>query len=165
LDYYINKYNILQNLSRTFIYRAALIGHNLAIASPSSPSRKLLLVVLLTIMLLLPLHQVEGLIAERAAARASAVERVAHGVGHAQSIGSVMMIVPVTRSWVDNGRKYSETKTHRLLSGSVDVTGSVDSTLRRSGIYTVPTFKATVHIAGWISDELLVEACAPSAGS
>jgi inner membrane protein len=125
---------------------------------------KLLLVVLLTLMLLLPLSRVEGLIAERAQLRDSAVARVANGVGHAQSIGAVMMVVPVTRTWVDNGKEYSETKNHRVLAGSVDVTGTVDSASRRSGIYTVPTFKATLHIVGSISDELLMEARAPEPG-
>jgi inner membrane protein len=125
---------------------------------------KLLLVALLTLMLLLPLSRVEGLIVERAALRDSAVARVANGVGHAQRIGAVMMVVPVTRSWVDNGKEYSETKRHRLLAGSVDVTGTVDSATRKSGIYTVPTFKATLHIAGSISDELLMEARAPEPG-
>ncbi len=45
---------------------------------------KLLLVVLLTLMILLPLSRVEGLIAERATLRDSAVARVASGVGRAQ---------------------------------------------------------------------------------
>jgi inner membrane protein len=125
---------------------------------------KILLIVLLTCVLLLPLRQVEGLIAERAGLRDSAVERVANGVGHAQRIGAVMMIVPVTRSWLDNGRVCSETRRHRLLASSVEVTGTVVSELRRSGIYTVPTFQATVHIAGSISDELLMKALTPEAG-
>ncbi len=38
------------------------------------------------------------------------------------------------------------------------MTGTIDNALRKSGIYTVPTFKATLHIAGSISDELLMEA-------
>ena len=59
---------------------------------------KILLIALLTCLLLLPLRQVEGLIAERAGLRDSAVERVANGVGHAQRIGAVMMIVPLTRT-------------------------------------------------------------------
>jgi inner membrane protein len=59
---------------------------------------KILLIALLTLVLLVPLARVESLIAERAALRDSAVERVANGVGHAQSIGAVMMVVPVTRT-------------------------------------------------------------------
>jgi inner membrane protein len=63
---------------------------------------KLSLVALLTLLLLVPLGRVEGLISERAALRDSAVARVASGVGHAQAIGAVMMVVPVTRTWVSN---------------------------------------------------------------
>jgi inner membrane protein len=125
---------------------------------------KLLLAALLTLVLLLPLHRVEGLIAERAALRDSAVERVANGVGHAQSIGAVMLVVPVTRTWVDRGKEYCETKRHRLLAGSVEVSGTVDGASRKSGIYTVPTFRATLHIAGRIADDLLLQAGTPEPG-
>src|ERR1700722_18153797 len=112
---------------------------------------KILLIVLLTLVLLVPLARVESLIAERAALRDSAVERVANGVGHAQSIGALMMVVPVTRTWVAAGKEYSETKNHRLLATSVDVTGAVATESRKSGIYAVPTFTASLHIVGSIS--------------
>jgi inner membrane protein len=125
---------------------------------------KLSLVALLTLLLLVPLGRVEGLISERAALRDSAVARVASGVGHAQAIGAVMMVVPVTRTWVNNGKEYCETKRQRWLADSVVVTGRVDGALRNSGIYTVPTFKATLHITGWISDQRLIAVRAPESG-
>jgi inner membrane protein len=125
---------------------------------------KILLITLLSLVLLVPLSRVESLIAERAALRDGAVERVANGVGHAQSIGALMMVVPVTRTWVAEGKEYSETKSHRLLATSVDVTGSVAGESRRSGIYTVPTFTASLHIVGSISDESLMSVLAPEPG-
>jgi inner membrane protein len=125
---------------------------------------KILLIALLTLVLLVPLARVESLIAERAALRDSAVERVANGVGHAQRIGAVMMVVPVTRTWVVDGKEFSETKSHRLLATSVEVTGAVASESRRSGIYAVPTFTASLHIAGSISDESLMNVLAPEPG-
>jgi inner membrane protein involved in colicin E2 resistance len=67
---------------------------------------KMLIIVLLTLVLLFPLGRVESLIAERAALRDTAVERVANGVGHAAIVGAVMMVVPVTRTWVDDGKEY-----------------------------------------------------------
>ena len=75
-----------------------------------------------------------------------------------------MMIVPVTRTWVDDGKEYSQTRRQRLLASSLDVTGTVTGELRKSGIYTVPTFKATLHIAGAISDEPLMKILAPEPG-
>jgi hypothetical protein len=129
--------NDLQYLSRGIIFLAAAIGHNLAISAAlgirtlaqnhqektvsglnfrNPLLAKFLMVVLLTLMLLLPLGRVESLIAERAALRDSAV----------------------ARTWVNNGKQYCETKRHRLLAGSMDLTGSVDSASRKSGIYTVP---------------------------
>jgi len=125
---------------------------------------KALIIVLLTIVLLLPLWRMESLIAERSALRDSAVERVANGVGHAQSIGAAMMILPVTRTWVDGGKEFSQTKSLRVLADLVDVTGSVGTELRRSGIYTVPTFKAALHVSGSISSELLMTLLAPEPG-
>lgn len=59
---------------------------------------KILLIAGLSLVLLLLLWRVESLIAERSALRDNAVERVANGVGHAQSIGAVMMIQPLTRN-------------------------------------------------------------------
>jgi inner membrane protein len=70
----------------------------------------------------------------------------------------------VTRTWVHDGREYSELKRHHLLATSVDVAGTVGGELRRSGIYTVPTFKAVLHIAGSISDEGLMGLLAPEPG-
>ena len=125
---------------------------------------KILVVALLTLALLLPLRGVESLIAERAALRDSAVERVANGVGRAQRIGAAMMVVPVTRKWMDNGKERAQTKRLRILASAVDVAGSVDSEVRKSGIYTVPAFKATLRIAGSISDEELMKVLAPEAG-
>ena len=125
---------------------------------------KILLIVALSLVLLIPLGRMESLIAERSALRDSAVERVAHGVGHAQSIGAVMMILPVTRTWVDGGKEFSETKCLRVLANSVDVTGSVSTELRKSGIYTVPTFKAALHVSGTITSEPLLGLLAPEPG-
>jgi inner membrane protein len=125
---------------------------------------KILLIVALTLVLLLPLGHMESLIAERSAMRDSAVERVAHGVGHAQSIGAVMLIQPVTRSWVDGGKEFTDTKRLRVLADSVEVTGAAGNELRQSGIYTVPTFKAALHVSGSISNELLTSLLAPEQG-
>jgi inner membrane protein len=114
---------------------------------------KLLLIVALSIILMIPLRQVESLIAERASLRDSTVERVAKGVGHAQYIGSVIMNVPVTRSWSEGGKTRMATKNYRVLADSVDIVGSVSTAVRRSGIYEVPTFQAHLHAVGSIGDE------------
>ena len=125
---------------------------------------KLLLIALLTLVLLWPLSRVESLIAERASLRDGAVERVAAGVGHSQSIGALMMFVPMTRTWTVDGKERSVTTNHYLLAGDVDIQGSVDSELRKSGIYTVPAFHAKLHISGSISNDLLLNALAPEPG-
>jgi inner membrane protein len=125
---------------------------------------KIILIALLTLVLLLPLSRVESLIAERASLRDTAVERVANGVGHAQNIGAVMMSVPVTRTWTADGKQCSSTTNYYLLANDVDISGTVDSELRKSGIYTVPAFHASLHISGSISNELLIHVLAPEPG-
>jgi inner membrane protein len=125
---------------------------------------KIILIALLTLVLLLPLSRVESLIAERASLRDTALERVANGVGHAQSIGAVMMSVPVTRTWIVDGKECSSTTYHHLLASDVDISGNVDTELRKSGIYTVPAFHAPLHISGSISNELLIHALTPEPG-
>lgn len=125
---------------------------------------KILTVALLTLVLLIPLGRVQVLIAARAALRDTAVARVANCVGHAQRIGAAMMIVPVTRSWVDGGKEYSQTTRHRVLADTVDVGGTAATGLRSSGLYTVPTFQAALRVSGSISDELLKPALAPEPG-
>jgi inner membrane protein len=109
---------------------------------------KLALIAIITVLLLIPIHQVEGLIAQRAGMRDKAVERVAQGVGHAQTIGMLIMNVPITRSWTEDDQTRSVTKTYRILANAVEVHGIIDSTTRRSGIYQVPTFRARLHIEG-----------------
>src|ERR1700722_7821968 len=125
---------------------------------------KLLLIALLPLVLLLPLSRVESLISERASLRDGAVERVAGGVGHAQSIGAVMMFVPVTRTWTVDGKERSVTTNHYVLASDVDIQGSVDTELRKSGIYTVPAYHARLHISGSISNDFLLIALAPEPG-
>ncbi len=58
----------------------------------------IIVIALLTLLLLVPLSKVESLIAERAALHDAAVTRVANGVGHAQSLGAIMLVLPVTRT-------------------------------------------------------------------
>ena len=50
---------------------------------------KIFLIIALTLALLIPLHLVESLIGERTNLRATAMERVANGMGHAQRIGAL----------------------------------------------------------------------------
>ncbi len=125
---------------------------------------KIIVIALLTLVLLVPLSKVESLIAERAALRDAAVTRVAKGVGYAQSVGAIMLVLPLTRTWVTDGRECSETKNYRLLASTAEVSGEVHGELRKSGIYRVPVYKASLHIAGITSEESLMKLLAPEAG-
>jgi inner membrane protein len=125
---------------------------------------KLILVAIITLLLLWPLNLVQALIGERSAVRAAAVERVAGNVGHAQQIGAVMLIVPVTRSWSADGKTYSKTAEYRLLAQTVQVEGSVVAAARHSGIYSVPTFQAKLQVSGSLTSAELRGVTAPESG-
>jgi inner membrane protein len=125
---------------------------------------KLLVIVVLTAILMIPLRQVESLVAERATLRDSAVERVAAGIGRAQYIGSVIMNVPVTRSWSEGSEAHVTTRHYRVLADAVDIVGSASTAVRRSGIYEVPTFQAHVHATGTIGGDFPTEELAPEPG-
>lgn len=125
---------------------------------------KLILVAIITLLLLWPLNLVQALIGERSAMRAAAVERVAGNVGHAQQIGAVMLIVPVTRSWSADGKTYSKTAEYRLLAQTVQVEGSVVAAARHSGIYSVPTFQAKLQVSGSLTSAELRGVTAPESG-
>ena len=127
-------------------------------------SVKLILIAIITLLLLWPLNLVQGLIGERSAMRAAAVERVAGNVGHAQQIGAVMLIVPVTRSWTADGKAYSKTAEHHLLAQTVHLDGSVDGAARHSGIYSVPTFQAKLQVSGTLTTAELRGATMPESG-
>jgi inner membrane protein len=125
---------------------------------------KLLVIVVLTAILMIPLRQVESLIAERAKLRDSAVQRVAAGIGRAQYIGSVIMNVPVTRSWSDGAQNHVATRNFRVLADAVEIVGSATTAVRRSGIYEVPTFQAQVHATGTIGGDFPANELAPEPG-
>jgi inner membrane protein len=125
---------------------------------------KFMVIALLTLVLLIPLRQVESLIAQRSRLRDSAVERVALGVGHAQYVGFMMLKVPVTRRWTAGAKNYCTTTVYRVLADSVEVQGSIDTQIRRSGIYDVPTFQARLHAAGSISSDTAMKQWAPEPG-
>ena len=117
-----------------------------------------------TLLLLIPLRQVESLIAERASLRDAAVERIAHGVGQAQSIGGLMLIVPVTRTQLHSDKTVFATSTLHILADSTAVQGSVSTQKRHSGIYNIPTYQAKLHLQGSISNDLLLRYLADELG-
>ena len=125
---------------------------------------KLFLIGVLTLLLLVPLLRVEALIAERSLKRADALARVANVVGHAQQIGAVLLNVPVSRSWIVDGKAYAETREYRLLARTVNIGAVVETGERRSGIYTVPAFQAKLTIGGVLATDALQEALAPEPG-
>jgi inner membrane protein len=125
---------------------------------------KAAVIVLLSIILLIPLHQVESLIGERSSLRDNAAERVAMGVGHSQTVGALIMNVPVTRVWREGDRSISSTKIYRVLPASVEITGSIGTQPRHSGIYSVTTFLAQMHLTGSIGEDFPSKELEPEIG-
>jgi len=125
---------------------------------------KFVSIVLTLLLLCIPLNLVQGLIGERNTLRSNAIERVAGNVGHAQQLGAVMLTVPLTRSWTEDGKTSTDTTLHHLLAQTVHIDGNVTSSTRHSGIYSVPTFAARLKIDGTIATAAWRDLLAPEPG-
>jgi inner membrane protein len=125
---------------------------------------KIALIVVASLALLVVLSRVESLISERSVLRAQALEHVAASVGHAQQVGIGLLTLMVTRTPDNGGRSSPDTVAHHLLAQTIEIDGQVHTTTRHSGIYTVPTYLATLHATGTFATAPLRKLLAPENG-
>jgi inner membrane protein involved in colicin E2 resistance len=125
---------------------------------------KIALIVVASLALLAVLSRVESLISERNVLRGQALEHVATSAGHAQQVGVGLVTLPLTRTWDNGGRSVTETTEFHLLAQTVDFVGRVSTDTRHSGIYTVPTYLASLQIKGTLSTAPLRKALTSEAG-
>ena len=112
-----------------------------------SALRKSAAVIGVALLLLLPLAMLHGLVTERTAMRAEAIQTVARGWGGPQSIGGPVLAIPVTRTLEDG---HTRTRDWYVLPESVnlEVEVAVEAERRKLGVYEVPVYVATVHATG-----------------
>src|SRR5258705_8559 len=85
---------------------------------------KTLVISLIVLALLIPLAQVESLVAERGAMRDTAEQRIADGWGRAQSVGGPVLVVPTDTRLIDPSdarREIVRRDLRYLLPESLDV--------------------------------------------
>ncbi|HVT32928.1 MAG TPA: cell envelope integrity protein CreD [Rhodanobacteraceae bacterium] len=118
---------------------------------------KVLGIALLALLMLIPLAQVDGLVAERAGRAREASETIAQRWGAAQLIGPPMLVVPVVHEqvserWIDAKHRVSETSRTEtreyLLAGRAAIEAKLAPDVRSYGIYESVVYLADVAIEG-----------------
>ena len=113
-----------------------------------SPTFKVFGIALLALLMLIPLGQVQGLIGERSAMRATAVNAIAEGWGGAQELGGVVLAVPRTiRVQTGNGWTTQEV-VEIILPDELNVDAAMQPDERHYGIYKTPVYTAEIKVSG-----------------
>ncbi|TCV95681.1 inner membrane protein [Luteibacter rhizovicinus] len=116
---------------------------------------KVLGVGLLALLMLIPLGQINGLVAERQALRDDATARIAQGWGGAQTIGGLVLAIPTQEQVAVAGTTTTATRmsTEIVLADTLSTTANLTVDKRKYGMYEAPIYVAEVHISGRILPE------------
>ncbi|WP_266157680.1 cell envelope integrity protein CreD [Dyella silvatica] len=120
---------------------------------------KVLGVGLLALLMLIPLLQVHGLIAERQQLRETTVAKIAQGWGGPQVLGGLMLAVPAQRlvGTTQDSIPKVETSTEMVLADSVTMDVVMAVHTRSYGIYSAPVYVSTVQMSGRFLPEDLAQ--------
>ena len=119
---------------------------------------KTLVIGLIVLALLIPLSQVESLVADRGVMRDAAEQRIADGWGRAQSLGGPVLVVPSDTRTIDPADAHREIvrrDLHYLLPESLDVVADLTPVERHSGIYRVNAYTANIAMTAHFRSEAL----------
>lgn len=114
-------------------------------------------IVVLALMLIVPLHSVSDLVAERRALHNEVLAELARSGAGPQRIDGIALILPCTDAWeetetLDNGRIRVRQQTRpcdvHVLPERLGITGELDTELRRRGIYAGLTYRARLRMEG-----------------
>lgn len=104
----------------------------------------------LALLMLIPLTQVRGLIAERSGMRNQALDTIAQRWGAAQQVGGPLLAIPVrTRTLVNGSWSATNETMEILLADQLAYSGKLQSPeIRHYGIYSAPVYTAELKISG-----------------
>ena len=129
-----------------------------------SPGFKALGIALLALLMLFPLSQVRSLISERQALQLEAQGRIASGIGGVQRLGGPVLSIPAqaittVTDEVTHDRRTVVTAAAalRVLPRTLNIDAVLGMELRHKGIYSLPTYLATIRIRGEFDRQLLAE--------
>ncbi|TLY52778.1 MAG: cell envelope integrity protein CreD [Gammaproteobacteria bacterium] len=105
---------------------------------------------ILALLMLIPLAQVRGLIAERNGMRDQAMRTIAQRWGAAQQVGGPLLAIPTrTRTLVNGNWSTTNEGTEILLADQLVYAGKLQSPeMRHYGIYSTPVYTAELKISG-----------------
>jgi inner membrane protein len=112
---------------------------------------RLLLVAFLALLLQIPIVMIGGLRSEREERRRSAAVEIAAKWGGLQTVTGPALVVPYDIHLPDpsaEGRLRTETRHAFFLPERLDVQGTVDSDLRKRGIFSVPVYTLDAVVEG-----------------
>lgn len=112
---------------------------------------------LLALVMLIPLVQVRGLVAERQQMRDQAVTQVAQGWGGRQVLGGLVLAVPlrIPAEPDSHGGLRWRDDTEIVLPDETQANATMQVEVRQYGIYRVPAFTSTVELRGrFTADDL-----------
>jgi inner membrane protein len=121
----------------------------MALNFSQSITLKVLGIGFLALLMLIPLLQVQGLIAERSGLRAQALADIAQRWGGAaQHVGGAVLAIPKrVRVQTSNGW-VTQDRTEILLADRLDIDGELAPEIRSYGIYSTPVYLAELKISG-----------------
>ena len=104
----------------------------------------------LALLMLIPLAQVQGLIAERNGMRDQALRAIAQRWGAAQEVGGPLLAIPTRTRTLVNGNWNTRNESNEiLLADQLVYAGKLQSPeIRHYGIYSTPVYTAELKISG-----------------
>src|SRR5512134_1189312 len=122
----------------------------------SSQMLRLLTVGVLVLLLQIPIAMIGGQVSEREMRGIEAIEEVSSKWGNEQVISGPALVVPFTYRWTEASREglpiaRSEPRFAYFLPDSLAVRGTVNTEIRKRGIFSVPVYKVDLRLSGRFS--------------
>ena len=114
---------------------------------------KMLLIGLLVLLLLIPLGMVKSVIREREVTDEEVELEIMEQWGGPQVVSGPTMHVPVFYNVKDKDDKVSKVKKWlHVMPEELDINGTIETELRKRGIYETPVYNAILNISGLFSN-------------
>ncbi len=123
--------------------------------------KRIVILLIIGIVLILPMGMIMGLISERKNLQQGVLREIAASSTGAQSVQGPVLLIPYTRKIIDvstvkddKGRDVEKRETRivneqvALLPESLDVTGKLDTFVKKRGIYTARLYTAPLSFKG-----------------
>ena len=119
----------------------------------SSQMLRLFFVGFLVLLLQIPIVMIGSLVSERQSRREGAIVEVSSSWGKVQSITGPALVVPYTHKWTEipaGGKEviHTDQRSAVFLPEKLQMRGTVDSKVRKRGIFSVPVYNLALNVEG-----------------